>query len=187
MRAFRHGFVTMPVDLAPWLVVGLVLAGLISAAVPEDWIAQHVGTGILPMLVMLLVGIPLYICATSSTPLAFSLVAAGLSPGAALVLLLAGPATNVATISWSLKDLGLRATVIYVVTIAVMSLACGVAFDAFFSGMITLASETMLHERADNSLFRGGAVSLFLLLGVALALRVSEAFGPMVSARREHG
>ncbi|MFT5422825.1 MAG: uncharacterized membrane protein YraQ (UPF0718 family) [Phycisphaerales bacterium] len=186
-RAARHGFITMPVDLAPWLMVGLVLAGLVSAAVPEDWISQNVGSGIVPMLAMLVVGIPLYICATSSTPLAFSLVAAGLSPGAALVLLLAGPATNVATISWSLKDLGLRATVIYVITIAVMSLACGLAFDAFFSGMISLASEAMIHERSENGLFRGGAVSLLLLLITALSVRAVRAFGPMVSARPTHG
>lgn len=185
-RAARHGFITMPVDLAPWLSVGLVLAGLISAVVPAGWIEQNVGTGIVPMLAMLLVGIPLYICATSSTPLAFSLVAAGLSPGAALVLLLAGPATNVATISWAIKDLGLRATVIYVITIGVMSLACGLAFDTFFSGMISLASETMLHERSENGLFRGGAVSLFLLLIVALWVRVASAIGPMVSARSSH-
>jgi len=185
-RAARHGFITMPVDLAPWLAAGLVLAGLISAAVPEDWIGQNVGTGIMPMLAMLLVGIPLYICATSSTPLAFSLVAAGLSPGAALVLLLAGPATNVATISWSLKDLGLRSTVIYVITIAAMSLACGLAFDAFFSGMISLASEAMVHERSQSWLFRGGAVSLLLLLIAALGVRAAGAIGPMVSARPAH-
>jgi len=187
MRAARHGFVTMPVDLAPWLGVGLVLAAVISAAMPGDWIAEHVGTGIVPMLAMLVIGVPLYICATSSTPLAFSLVAAGLSPGAALVLLLAGPATNVATISWSLKDLGVRATVIYLATIAGLSLACGLAFDWLLSGTIRLANEGGAHAMEHSPLFEGGAVALLLLLVAALIVRGIEAVGPMVTARHAHG
>ena len=187
MRAARHGFVTMPVDLAPWLGVGLVLAAVISAAMPHDWIGEHVGTGIVPMLAMLVIGVPLYICATSSTPLAFSLVAAGLSPGAALVLLLAGPATNVATISWSLKDLGVRATVIYLATIAGLSLACGLAFDWLLSGTIRLANEGGAHAMEHSPLFEGGAVALLLLLVAALIVRGIEAVGPMVTARHAHG
>ncbi|MFG0306641.1 MAG: SO_0444 family Cu/Zn efflux transporter [Phycisphaerales bacterium JB040] len=187
MRATRHGFVTMPVDLAPWLAVGLVLAGVISASMPEDWIAEHVGTGIVPMLAMLVIGVPLYICATSSTPLAFSLVAAGLSPGAALVLLLAGPATNVATISWALKDLGVRATAIYLATIAGLSLACGLAFDALLGGTIRLASEGSVHAMDHGALYEGGAVALLLLLVVALAVRGIEAVGPMLTSRHAHG
>lgn len=171
-EVLRYGFVTMLRDLAPWLAVGLILSAVIAAAVPEGWIESNVGTGLLPMLAMLLVGLPLYICATSSTPLAYTLVVAGLSPGAALVLLLAGPATNAATMAWVLKDLGRRALVIYLVTIAVFSVACGFAFDALLGGTITLADHSHAHEHGAVGVLQiGGAVVFTALLLWALAAR----------------
>jgi hypothetical protein len=87
------------------------------------------------MLIMLAVGIPLYICATASTPIAAALILKGVSPGAALVFLLAGPATNVTSITVLLGLLGKRATAIYLVSIAVVSIICGLLLDhvyAFF-------------------------------------------------------
>lgn len=138
-EAARHGFGTMLVDLAPWLAAGILMAAAVGAAVPPGWIAEHVGTGLWPKVAMLFVGVPLYICATSSTPLAWSLVLAGLSPGAAIVLLLAGPATNLATMSWVIKDLGVRALVIYLAVIAAVALGAGTAFDAFFPDALVLA------------------------------------------------
>lgn len=149
-EAWHHGFVTMLVDLAPWLAVGLVLAAAIGAAVPAGWIAENVGTGLWPKVAMLFVGIPLYICATSSTPLAWSLVAAGLSPGAAIVLLLSGPATNVATMSWVIKDLGVKSLVVYLLAIAAVSLGAGVVFDAYFADMVTIAPAAGAHEHAGS-------------------------------------
>lgn len=172
-EAFRHGFVTMPRDLALWLTVGLVLAGLVSAAIPVGWFEQVTGEGwwgaVWPMLAMLVVGVPLYICATSSTPLAATLVAAGLSPGAALVLLLAGPATNIATVTWALKDLGVRATAIYLATIAVCALACGIAVDVLFAGVISVTT-THAHDHGGGStVMFVGAIGFLVVLLPALA------------------
>lgn len=144
-EAWSYGFGVMLRDLAPWLAVGIVMAAGIAAAVPPGWIASHAGTGIWPKLAMLVVGVPLYICATSSTPLAWSLVMAGLSPGAALVLLLAGPATSVATMSWVVKDLGVRSLVIYLAVIGAMALGAGVLFDAYFADMVVLAVRGASH------------------------------------------
>lgn len=149
-ETFRYGFGVMLVDLAVWLTIGLLMAALIGALVPQGWIEENVGHGILPMLLMLVVGIPLYICATSSTPFAFGLVAAGLSPGAALVLLLSGPATNVATMSWVLKDLGVRALTIYLGVIAAVALASGIIFDLFFKHMVTLADMNQHHDHGSS-------------------------------------
>lgn len=149
-ETLRYGFGVMLVDLAVWLTIGLLMAALIGALVPQGWIEENVGHGILPMLLMLVVGIPLYICATSSTPFAFGLVAAGLSPGAALVLLLSGPATNVATMSWVLKDLGVRALTIYLGVIAAVALASGIIFDLFFKHMFTLADMNQHHDHGSN-------------------------------------
>lgn len=175
----RHGFVTMPLDLAVWLTVGFVLAALVTALVPENWLANNIGTGLAPMFVMLLVGIPLYICATSSTPLAFTLVLAGLSPGAALVLLLAGPATNVATITWALKDLGARATFIYLAVISVVAVAAGWTFDAFLAGFVTLAEPGGMAEHARAGwLFAAGGVVFAMLLSWSLTMKIVGWVGP---------
>lgn len=176
--ALRHGFVTMLLDLAPWLAVGLVLSAIIAALVPEGWIAEHVGTGIVPMLLMLVVGLPLYVCATSSTPLAFSLVAAGLSPGAALVLLLAGPATNAATMSWAIKDLGVRALAIYLAVIAAFAVGAGMLFDATLAGFVRLADGAHTHDHAAISTMQtAGAVIFTGMLAVALVVRLRRSLG----------
>lgn len=161
----EYGFVTMLRDLAPWLAAGFVVSALIAAAVPPDWIGRNIGTGLGPMLLMLVVGLPLYICATASTPLAYTLVVAGLSPGAALVLLLAGPATNAATMAWVLKDLGKRALVIYLLVIAVMAVACGLLFDAVFAGAIRLAVRDGFHDHGAGLVaYAGGAIFSAMLI-----------------------
>lgn len=175
--ALGHGFGTMLKDLALWLTIGIVLAALIGALVPTGWIEEHAGTGIVPKLAMLVVGIPLYICATSSTPLAYSLVVAGLSPGAALVLLLAGPATNTATMSWLIKDLGIRSLVIYLVTIALFALGAGVAFDALLAQSIVLADHgAHAHEHGAGAwgvVKDVSAVGMIVLLAWALGMKMN--------------
>lgn len=179
----RHGFVTMPLDLAVWLTIGFVLAALVTAIVPTGWIESNIGTGLVPMLLMLLVGIPLYICATSSTPLAFSLVLAGLSPGAALVLLLAGPATNIATITWAIKDLGMRATAIYLVVIAAVAVLAGWVFDAFLRSFVHLSEAGAMAEHDQVGwLFAGGAIAFSVLLGWSLSIKVIGLFSQETAA-----
>ena len=170
---FSHGFGVMLVDLAVWLSIGLVMAAIIGSAVPPHWFEEHVGNGIGPKLIMLVVGIPLYICATSSTPLAFGLVVAGLSPGAALVLLLSGPATNVATMSWLIKDLGIKALIIYLGTIAAVALAAGVIFDMYykqFPQILQLADRANSHEHAVPFLSLKGIAAIIFILLIAWAL-----------------
>lgn len=169
----KHGFGTMVIDLAVWLSVGLLLAAAIGAFVPESFFTQYGGDGIVPKLAMLLVGVPLYICATSSTPLAWSLVAAGLSPGAALVLLLSGPATNIATMSWLIKDLGVRALVIYLGVIAAVALAAGIVFDAALARYVQIASTADLHEHAAGfGIKQIAAVAFVLLMAWALGMKM---------------
>ena len=186
VSALRYGFVTLPRDLAPWLITGLLLAAVVATAVPKGWIGEHLGSGMLPMVLTLVVGVPLYICATSSTPLAFALVTAGLSPGAALVLLLAGPATNTATMAWVLKDLGKRALVIYLAVIGAFALASGLVFDAFLSGMIRLASGGGGHEHVVGVMAPVGAVALSLLLFSAAIMRVAPKGKPGRHAGHGH-
>ncbi|WP_190275306.1 SO_0444 family Cu/Zn efflux transporter [Pseudodesulfovibrio mercurii] len=131
----RHAFGEMIEDIGRWLLVGVLVAGLISALVPADALDHWVGSGPLSYLAMLVVALPLYVCATASTPIAASLLLKGLSPGAALVFLLAGPATNGATITVMLKTLGKRAAGLYVASIVVCSLALAWATDHLYAAL----------------------------------------------------
>ncbi len=131
--AFRYGFIDLLDDIVFWLVIGLGLAALISLAVPDDLAAWGLGGGLAPMLLMLLIGVPLYICASASTPVAAALIAKGMSPGAALVFLLAGPGTNAATIVLLTREFGPRFVRLYVASIAIGALACGLALDALLA------------------------------------------------------
>ncbi|MBI4800585.1 MAG: SO_0444 family Cu/Zn efflux transporter [Desulfarculus sp.] len=120
-------------DLSGWFLVGIVLTGVITVLVPEDFLARHLGGGLGTMLIMLLVGVPLYICASASTPVAAALILKGISPGAALVFLLAGPATNLTALTVLWNFMGKKATAVYLAGIAVMSVLCGLALDQVYA------------------------------------------------------
>jgi uncharacterized protein len=129
---FRYALFELWEDIAPWFLLGLLLAGAITALIPSDLMTRYLGGGLPAMLIMLAVGIPLYICATASTPIAAALILKGVSPGAALVFLLAGPATNITSLTVLFGLLGKRATAIYLASIAVVSVACGLALDQVY-------------------------------------------------------
>ncbi|WP_406664528.1 SO_0444 family Cu/Zn efflux transporter [Gallaecimonas sp. GXIMD1310] len=116
-------------DSAGWLLAGLVMAALIVTFVPTSFLTQW-GSGLPAMLVMILIGLPMYICATASTPIAVGLLAAGVSPGAVLVFLLAGPVTNGAALMLVRKELGNRALVAYLGSVAVVAIIFGYITDA---------------------------------------------------------
>jgi len=135
-------------DMAPWFFFGLLLAGLITVLVPDDLFSRHLGAGLPAMLLMLAIGIPLYICATASTPIAAALILKGVSPGAALVFLLAGPATNMASMTVLVGTLGKRATAIYLAAIAVCSVLLGLAVDHVYS-MLGLSAKAAAGHAAE--------------------------------------
>jgi hypothetical protein len=122
-------------DLAAWFIVGVLLAGLITVVIPPDMFGKYLGAGLPAMLIMLAVGIPLYICATASTPIAAALILKGVSPGAALVFLLAGPATNIASLTVLTGVLGKRATAIYLASIAVCAVLFGLLVDQVYASL----------------------------------------------------
>ena len=134
ISALKYGFVTLPRDINKALIIGVVVAGLIAAVVPDDYFAAVLGGGIASMLVMMLVGIPIYVCATASVPIAAALIAKGVSPGAALVFLMTGPATNAAAITTVWKTMGRRTAGIYLGTVAGASILAGLLLDAMLEG-----------------------------------------------------
>lgn len=125
VRALKYGFVSLPQDIAKALLVGIAVAGVISGVIKENSLAPYLGSDFVSMLVMTAVGIPMYVCSTASIPIAVGFMHLGVSPGAALVFLITGPATNAATISVVWKVLGRRVTAIYLSTIAVGAIAAG--------------------------------------------------------------
>jgi hypothetical protein len=120
----RYAFRDILDDIWLWLFAGLLLAALVMSFNPTDSLAGW-GDGLHAMLLMLLIGIPMYICATASTPLAAAMILAGISPGTVLVFLLAGPATNLATMGVIHRELGLRTLLLYLLGISVSSILLG--------------------------------------------------------------
>ena len=128
-RALRYGFVTMVDEIGFWLVSGFLLTGIITAMVPDDLVEVAVGHGPRALLTMLLMGIPLYMCASASTPVAAALMLKGISPGAALVFLLAGPATNASSLVVIARVFGRRFVAIYLGSVVVTALGMGYVLD----------------------------------------------------------
>jgi len=177
-----YGLVVLPRDIGRALIIGILLSGVISALVEPQALEGALGGGIWPMFAAMAVGIPLYVCATASTPIALSLVYAGLSPGAALVFLISGPATNAATVTTLWRVLGKKSVVIFLLTVAIGALATGLVVDALVasdfvgaSAMIPAVGEAMTgHEHHGEEggigwwFGRGSAIALILLMTNAL-------------------
>ncbi len=127
--AVRYGFVDMVASVGKWLVIGLIVAAIITVAVPDELflsLAQH---PLLAMLVMVAVAVPMYVCATGSIPIALSLILKGLTPGVGFVLLMAGPAANFASVMVLKRSLGSRATALYVGSVVVTAIMFGIFID----------------------------------------------------------
>jgi hypothetical protein len=125
LSGIRFAFGGLLGDIGKWLLIGILISGFISYLLPTSFFEEHLQGEFSSLIVMLGVGVPLYICASASTPIAAAMVLKGLSPGAALVFLLAGPATNAATITVISKFWGKNVTFIYLGTIACSSLFLG--------------------------------------------------------------
>lgn len=119
-------------DIGGWLLLGVAIAGAVSYWIPDGLLTRYADNEAVSLAVMLAAGIPLYVCATASTPIAAALVLKGLSPGAALVFLLAGPATNAATITVLIQTIGRRACVVYLVAISISALLFGWLVNRFY-------------------------------------------------------
>ncbi|MGD8934027.1 MAG: permease, partial [Gammaproteobacteria bacterium] len=128
LTAIRYAASELLDDISAWMAFGIVIAGVMLTYIPPDWLAQW-GSGLSAMLVMLVVGIPMYICAVASTPVAAGMIVAGVSPGVALVFLLVGPATNIAGLALISKELGVKVTAVYLAGLSVVSVAMGLLLE----------------------------------------------------------
>ncbi|MBW2564688.1 MAG: permease, partial [Deltaproteobacteria bacterium] len=154
-------------DFAGWLFIGIFLAGLISALVPAQLFVQYLGGGFSSMLIMLALGIPLYICATASTPIAAAFILKGVSPGAALVFLLVGPATNITSLSVLFGLLGKRATTIYLLTLSIFAVLCGLILDQLYIGF-AFSARAVAGQAAELIPFQGQLAGAVILLALSV-------------------
>ena len=168
--SLRYSFVEMFDRISLWLVIGIIVAGAIAAIVPTGWFTQIPGGEMGAMLFMLAISIPMYVCAVESTPIAAMLILKGLSPGAALVFLLAGSATNFSTIMIIYKSFGRVFLAIYLATIALASITAGFALNALFEifSWTVLPSDAPMGSAGAGSVFSiSMAVMLLVLLGLS--------------------
>jgi uncharacterized membrane protein YraQ (UPF0718 family) len=164
-RALHFGFVEMFDDIMVQLLVGILIAGAVVAWLPSFGLEDIVAGSPLTYLVMLAIGIPVYVCATVSTPLAVGLIAGGVSPGAALVFLLAGPATNIASLIVLNSQFGGRALAGYLVSIGVVSVLLGVGLDVLMGpGYRPAVVEMVHHMHHDTSILQIASATLLLAL-----------------------
>ena len=162
-EAFRFGIRELLGMIYGWIIIGILVAALISLLVPPGYLSGISWiNGIGGYFLMLLIALPLYVCATASVPIAASLIAAGMAPGTALVFLMAGPATNVATIGAIFRALGGRVLSIYLATVAIFSIIFGWLFDFI---IIPGKSAVMTHHQGSNLFYTICAVILLGLLG----------------------
>lgn len=150
-RMFRYAFVEFLQDISKWLVIGLLIAAVISVLIPDDFFIKYIGNDYLDMLIMLVVSIPLYVCATASVPIAAVLILKGISPGAAIVFLMAGPATNAATIMLINNVLGRKTLFVYLLSIISGALFFGVLVNNFLPGDLFIIPAITEHAGGHSS------------------------------------
>lgn len=166
LKALRYAFVEMVGDIGKWLVVGLVIAGLITTLVPDQWFSAFQDNSLLSILLVLCISVPMYVCATGSIPIAVALMMKGLTPGAALVLLMAGPACNVASLLVIRKVLGRRTQLIYLAAIILGAVAFGLGIDYLLPREWFTSSLIMQSGCCHEHISTFGAVCAAVLLGL---------------------
>ena len=167
-RGLKYGFVTLPRDIGKAMLVGLIIAAVISAVIPDDFLAEKLlGTGIFAMVAMMFLGIPIYVCATASVPVAAALILKGLTPGAALVFLITGPATNAAGFTTIWKVLGRRTAIIYLFTVMVCAIGAGLLLDTMLPEL-SVSVKSHMHQMGGSVFEHLAAVVLLAVLVYAI-------------------
>lgn len=149
VRAADYAFIELLQDIAKWLILGFLLAALIAVVLPNDFFSRFQGLGFVEILVILVASVPIYICATGSIPIAAVLLIKGVSPGAALVFLMAGPATNVATMTVLGQTMGRKSLMIYLSTIIGGAILFGLLTNWLLPSEFILSK--VIHVHGDGS------------------------------------
>ncbi|MBU1863156.1 MAG: SO_0444 family Cu/Zn efflux transporter [Candidatus Omnitrophica bacterium] len=162
---FTYAFGTLLRDTGWWILIGILIGGAIAFFLPKEFIHTYLGTGWQAILIMLLIGMPMYVCASGSIPIAAALMLKGLNPGAAFAFLMAGPATNTVTMTVVWRHLGKMALVVYLSSIIICSFLLGLLFDFIWQLLGGFSITTLVHhEQMFPAWLEGGAAVLLLIL-----------------------
>lgn len=162
--AVSYAFGDLLSDSGLALAIGIIIGGMITFFMPETFIETYLGSGLKAMLAMLIVGIPMYVCATASIPIAVALMLKGMNPGAAFVFLVAGPATNIVTMTIVAKNLGQKALAIYLGSIIFSSITLGLLLDKIYMYFYQdQPMRLMLHHREETAGIFGISASIVLI------------------------
>jgi len=173
----NYAYVELPRDIGKWFIIGVFLSGLILYFVPDNFVDSYVGNRFIEMIIMMLAGIPMYVCATASTPIAAALIAKGVDPGAALVFLLVGPATNIASVTMIAGLLGRRSIIIYLSAIIICSFGFGLLTSEIYQFLSLQPVAYASHaSHSDNFGLKtiASAVLLFIFGYAFIRSRVNE-------------
>lgn len=166
-RMLTYGFISLPQNISKAMVLGIIISGIISGIIPADFFADSLGDSPFAMVLMLLIGIPLYVCSSASVPIALAFIKAGLSPGAVLVFLITGPATNAATLTTLWKIIGKKQLIVFLITLTLCALIAGTLMN-FFSPTLGV-QEQVCHSHEGHStsnLIWAGLLIVVLIKGL---------------------
>ncbi|MCJ7802680.1 MAG: permease [Candidatus Marinimicrobia bacterium] len=166
---FKYGFGELAEDIGKWLIIGVLIGGILTAAIPQEFIEKFLPYQWMHFIIMLGIALPLYVCATGSIPIGAAFIQMGFSPGAALVFLIAGPATNTVTLSFVRSQLGKKAFYLYIISIVSISLIAGVVFNYVFAmlgGEVSIISPHGEHVSHTLRIVSGIILAVLILIGL---------------------
>ena len=187
---FHYGYVEMMEDIGKMLLLGLIIAGLITYFVPDNFFMLFGNNTMLTMLLVLLVAVPMYVCATGSIPIAIALMMKGMSPGTALVLLMAGPAANIASMLVIGKVLGKKTFALYLITLVIGAMGCGLIIDNFLPSSWFDVSHftTAIHHHGGFHYFKiVCSLMLIVLFLNAIRLKKNKEKGENMETTKNNG
>ena len=177
VELLKYSFVELVQNIGKWLVIGLIIGTLITVLVPDSFFTNLNLPSIVTMLIVLAVAVPMYVCSTGSIPIAAALIMKGLSPGAALVLLIAGPGVSIASLLVVGKSLGKKQLLFYLGSIIFGSIIGGLIVDYFLPReWFTITS---LCEAGGHCAIEGSALTASwfeIITGIILVLLLINAF-----------
>ena len=187
VEALHYAYVEMIADIGKWLLIGLLVAGLITVLIPDNAFTVFQGNTLASMLLVLCIAVPMYLCATGSIPIAVALMLKGLTPGAGLVLLMAGPACNFASMLVVKKVLGTRSLIIYLASIVIGAVGFGYLIDFLhFGGYVNFLGSLQVADACGHGCEGGDSWFAWLCTAALLLLVANALILPRLRRKKEH-